>query len=250
MCEPFVVSTDVMPPAVLTRLLADLPPGNVAARAVLTGLPDEWGVTGTLLYLTADPGTLVAAGSAGVPADRLARIGKFSVRFPHPLTDAYRDLTAVAVVSEQIPSGWWGLPHNGDVGAPGARVVFLPLTSRGTGVGMWCLEQDVTCDWGISEHQVAQAYSGVLALWMMETYRPGREADEPKIAARLSTGVLTERQVEILLCLENGKSNSAIASDLGYAPATVKKDVQHVLAVLGVHDRQTAVSEARRRGVI
>ena len=51
---------------------------------------------------------------------------------------------------------------------------------------------------------------------------------------------LTEREREILQYLANGKSNKAIALELGISPDTVKLHVRHILSKLGLRSRVEA----------
>jgi DNA-binding NarL/FixJ family response regulator len=51
---------------------------------------------------------------------------------------------------------------------------------------------------------------------------------------------LTERELEVLLVLVRGKSNQAIAVDLGISPKTAGHHVQHVYQKAGVRSRAAA----------
>jgi DNA-binding NarL/FixJ family response regulator len=61
---------------------------------------------------------------------------------------------------------------------------------------------------------------------------------------------LTERELEVLALMAQGKSNKEIGTSIGRTEATVKVHVQHVLEKLGVSDRTEAVTLALRRGII
>lgn len=61
---------------------------------------------------------------------------------------------------------------------------------------------------------------------------------------------LTNRQVEVLCLLAEGKSNKAIARALNMAENTVRVHVSAVLAGLGVSSRTEAAVAARVRGII
>lgn len=65
-------------------------------------------------------------------------------------------------------------------------------------------------------------------------------ADEP----------LTERQVEVLALLANGKTNKEIARELDLSEKTVKAHITAVFRALGVVNRTQAAVEARKRGLI
>ena len=61
---------------------------------------------------------------------------------------------------------------------------------------------------------------------------------------------LTERQLEVLQLLAEGKSKSQIADELVLSPTTVRNHIAHVLANLGVHTRVQAVIAGARAGLI
>jgi two-component system, NarL family, response regulator LiaR len=81
----------------------------------------------------------------------------------------------------------------------------------------------------------------------------------PQVAARLlrevrtpekSVEVLTEREMEVLLALAQGRSNQEIARALHIAEQTVKTHVSHILAKLGVPSRTQAALYAIRMGLV
>ncbi len=61
---------------------------------------------------------------------------------------------------------------------------------------------------------------------------------------------LTQRQLEILRLLADGRSTHEIASQLYLSPTTVRNHVANLLAALGVHTRLQAVVEASKTGLL
>jgi DNA-binding NarL/FixJ family response regulator len=61
---------------------------------------------------------------------------------------------------------------------------------------------------------------------------------------------LTERELEILQLLAEGRGSKEIARELVISPKTVASHVQHVLTKLGAHSRAEAVAIAYREGVV
>jgi LuxR family transcriptional regulator, maltose regulon positive regulatory protein len=61
---------------------------------------------------------------------------------------------------------------------------------------------------------------------------------------------LTNRELEVLRLIADGKSNQRIAHDLVVALDTVKKHVSHVMGKLGAANRTEAVARARQLGLI
>jgi ATP/maltotriose-dependent transcriptional regulator MalT len=60
-------------------------------------------------------------------------------------------------------------------------------------------------------------------------------------------GVLTARELEILLLVARGLSNERIASSLHLAEGTVKRHLANVYQKMGVHSRGQASKEALLR---
>lgn len=84
--------------------------------------------------------------------------------------------------------------------------------------------------------------------------RAGRRAISPEAAERLAGRVaqreLSEREVEVLRLLAEGRSNKQIAKALGIADGTVKVHVANILDKLGVQGRSEAVAQGLRRGLV
>ncbi len=71
-----------------------------------------------------------------------------------------------------------------------------------------------------------------------------------KLAGRLTSEPLTERELAVLRQIVAGQSNKEIGAALGITEGTVKVHVNSLLGKLGVADRTQAVTEALRRGIV
>ncbi len=71
-----------------------------------------------------------------------------------------------------------------------------------------------------------------------------------KLAEHYSDELLTDREVEVLRHLMDGKRNRDIAEKLFIAEETVKAHMKHILTKLGANDRTQALAIALQRGVI
>jgi len=71
-----------------------------------------------------------------------------------------------------------------------------------------------------------------------------------KLAEHYSDELLSDREVEVLRHLGDGKRNRDIAEKLFIAEETVKAHMKHILTKLGANDRTHALAIALRRGVI
>ncbi|KOV65502.1 response regulator [Streptomyces sp. MMG1121] len=64
-----------------------------------------------------------------------------------------------------------------------------------------------------------------------------------------AVGMLTEREIQVLVLVARGLSNARIAADLGLSEATVKSRVNRILTRLGLENRVQAALFAHRAGL-
>lgn len=88
----------------------------------------------------------------------------------------------------------------------------------------------------------------------------GENVIEPKVAGKMMSSFrsesrkahndLTERELEVLICIGNGMTNQEISGKLYIGIKTVKTHVSNVLGKLGVHDRTQAAVYVHRNNLI
>jgi DNA-binding NarL/FixJ family response regulator len=85
----------------------------------------------------------------------------------------------------------------------------------------------------------------------------GRSPLAPGVASRLVERLrgdvdshVSEREIEILMLVAQGRSNREIARELHISDSTVKAHMLHIFDKLGVTDRTAAVTTALRQGII
>jgi len=71
-----------------------------------------------------------------------------------------------------------------------------------------------------------------------------------KLAERMATEQLTQREQEVLEQIVRGKSNKEIGAVLDISEATVKTHINNLLGKLGVEDRTQAATAAIQRGLV
>ena len=71
-----------------------------------------------------------------------------------------------------------------------------------------------------------------------------------KLAQRVSGETLSEREIDVLKLMAQGKSNKEIGSALFISEGTVKSHVKAIFAKMNVISRTEAVASATRRGLI
>jgi two-component system NarL family response regulator len=71
-----------------------------------------------------------------------------------------------------------------------------------------------------------------------------------RLAERMNTPALTDRETEVLRLIVGGNSNKEIAAALFISEATVKTHINSLLSKLGVSDRTQAATTALQRGIV
>ncbi len=129
---------------------------------------------------------------------------------------------------------------------PGARIVVLTIYDgdediyRGLHAGAkGYLLKDAPIDELLSA--IRKVYAG---------YRYVPPGVGEKLAQRLSSPQLSDREQEVLCLVASGKNNQAIATALGITEGTVKFHVNNLLSKLKVSDRTQATILALKRGIV
>jgi two-component system, NarL family, response regulator LiaR len=84
---------------------------------------------------------------------------------------------------------------------------------------------------------------------LAEEAGPGKPHSEPARAQR-APGSLTVRELEVLTLLATGQTNRQIARELHLSLSTVKRNLERIIAKLGVSDRTQAAVKALELGLI
>ena len=71
-----------------------------------------------------------------------------------------------------------------------------------------------------------------------------------KLAERMDTEDLTDRERDVLNMMARGTSTAALAAALQISEGTIKFHINHIFQKLGVNDRTQAIIMALRRGLI
>src|SRR5258706_41036 len=80
--------------------------------------------------------------------------------------------------------------------------------------------------------------------------QPAMPAVGARLAERVTSESLTDRELEVLRLMARGGTNDSLAAALGVRTGTVKWHVTHIMEKLGATDRTMAVSIALQRGII
>lgn len=116
-------------------------------------------------------------------------------------------------------------------------------------------DEDIYCgtEAGVKGYLLKNAEPDEL-LKAVRTVACGQKYIPPAVAAKLEMRFhnpeLSDRQLEVLRLITNGKSNQEIGATLYITEGTVKYHVNNILGKLGVHDRTQAAMLAVKRGMV
>lgn len=140
---------------------------------------------------------------------------------------------------------WQGFMDRFGIG----QVFSTPIFLQGTVIGAFGGITRAKREWTSLDFSALSGISAALGLWLTHPNTPGPTTDR---MMRRDVGLLhlTARQRDILELVEQGKSNTAVAMNLGYSVSTIKQELQRVMRSMGVADRQEAVMRARSLGLL
>ena len=96
-------------------------------------------------------------------------------------------------------------------------------------------------------------YTWIQSAWNRggnETLLEGTKESPPQVRNQALPDPLSNREIEILSLLAEGLRNKEIANQLFISLETVKKHVSHIIRKLNAHNRQEAVSNAFKSGIL
>ncbi len=156
-----------------------------------------------------------------------------------------------------------GLPRQDGIAAtqqikqalPDVRVVMLTShTAESEVIGALASGADAYCVKGTSVESlmaaIAAAQEGAsyldpqVARLVMDHLKP------PAASEHLTIGQLSQRELEVLTLMVEGRSNPEIAAELYLSPNTVKTHVRGIMNKLAVDDRVQAAVVALRAGIV
>jgi DNA-binding CsgD family transcriptional regulator len=243
--------------AYFLRFLAGNPEGDAAARAMVLGALAPFGTVGASVYAHDRDATLEMLGVYGVADEASSSYRAIPVAMPMPVCQAFVTLNPVVVASTRLLAEYPILqadPGLADLsslaGAENGQLVALPILNSGVAIGSVVLLQPDDHVWQPADWQYLDGVVAGLSMWMnnqrdilVDRWR--RSAPTAQREVRIS-----ERQREILELVGLDRTNGEIAKSLGYSVPTIKKDLQHLMKLLGTHDRRSTAGRAREIGLL
>ncbi len=186
---------------------------------------------GLVALLKTEPGMeVVGEASDGIEAVEQFRIHQPDVTLMDLRLPRMSGVGAIATIRQEFPSARIILLTTYD----GEEDIYRGLQAGAKGY----LLKDTSCD---------EILDAIRAVHQGQKYLPVTVGG--KLAERMESPQLSERECEVLRLLAQGKSNQEIAKALGITEGTVKFHLNKILPKLGVSDRTQAVIAAFRRGL-
>ena len=174
-----------------------------------------------------------------VPVVRCVATGEFGIDDMGTVTKKFPALAIDAAIWEDLG----GASRTG-------FLISVPLFASGITVGAFGFVSTQSRGFIESYEPIISSISSALALWMTHPRMHSYVSTAGFTGANTDSLHLSPRQLQILLLVEEGKSNAAIAHALGYSLSTVKQELQRTLHTLRVDGRQGAVARARELGLL
>lgn|GEM_PF-1175307 len=230
------------------------PDGNAAARscALLAGAPFQ--AAGARIDLERG-GILEMVGSFGYRPDRTSEYQQIALDLPMPMTKSFNQAQLVSLpmrdLSDLYPifRGPDGMSRFSDGPLHSEYLVCTPIHAGGIVIGVLTITHKLAINWvgQLKDHLDALAFS--LGLWSGLAAAHSRSTS-PRSSGTTSSDFLSQRQREILMLIALGLRNEQIGVQLGFSQATIKKEAQYLMKVLGATDRKTLVAVARETGLL
>ncbi|HWM13027.1 MAG TPA: response regulator transcription factor [Gaiellaceae bacterium] len=142
--------------------------------------------------------------------------------------------------------------------APLARVVVLTISADDEDVMNAVMAG--ACGYLLKDSSIDQLIAGIRAAAGGESLispqiaakllRRLRATSADEVAAETIRAELSDRELEVLRLIANGKDNAEIARELFISPKTVKNHISNILMKLQIHNRIQAAVYAVRSGIV
>jgi DNA-binding NarL/FixJ family response regulator len=142
--------------------------------------------------------------------------------------------------------------------APLTRVVVLTISDEDADVMDAILAG--ACGYLLKDSSIDELMAGIRAAWRGESLisptiaakvlqRVRATSAQPEIADAIRSE-LSDREIEVLKLIANGKDNALIAAELHISPKTVKNHISNILMKLQIDNRIQAAVYAVRSGIV
>jgi len=171
-----------------------------------------------------------------------------------------RDLAPDVVVMDLNMPGMGGVDATRHITsiAPLTRVVMLTISEEDSDVMDAILAG--ACGYLLKDSSIQDLMAGIRAAALGESLispniaakvlqRIRATSTQPEIASQIQAE-LSDREIEVLKLIANGKDNAVIAAELHISPKTVKNHISNILMKLQIDNRIQAAVYAVRSGIV
>jgi DNA-binding NarL/FixJ family response regulator len=171
-----------------------------------------------------------------------------------------RELAPDVVVMDLNMPGMGGVEATRHIAAiaPLTRVVVLTISDEDADVMDAILAG--ACGYLLKDASIDELMAGIRAAWRGESLisptiaakvlqRVRATSAQPEIADTIRSE-LSDREIEVLKLIANGKDNALIAAELHISPKTVKNHISNILMKLQIDNRIQAAVYAVRSGIV
>jgi DNA-binding NarL/FixJ family response regulator len=171
-----------------------------------------------------------------------------------------RDLAPDVVVMDLNMPGMSGVEATRHISsvAPLTRVLMLTISDQDNDVIDAILAG--ACGYLLKDSSIQELMAGIRAAAMGESLisptiaskvlqRVRASSTQPEIESTIRSE-LSEREIEVLKLIANGKDNAMIAAELHISPKTVKNHISNILMKLQIDNRIQAAVYAVRSGIV
>ncbi len=249
--------------AACVRLVADAVDAQTLVNSIARGPLHQLGVLQAALYIpttvaaTRGPTTLTLLGQYCIPGLE-APPGALTLTVPHPACAAF---TTHEVVDRRLDDADSAFPlltrYSEQLDALAyestqCRFIALPIDIQAVTQGVLTLLVSGGPDaWSWPEVELLRGAASLLAVWLRLTQLTNLVEASGMLRPQPGANVhLTERQHTILQALRDGKSNTSIATSLGFSISTVKQDISALQKMLGARNRHEVVRRAFAAGLL
>lgn len=241
----------------LLHLLAEYPSPQVTLRAIVQGPLQELGAWAGLMWIEREGYLEAVAGhNAGAVFDGL--YARIAVDADMPVPLCFREseviVTDVRSMGTVFPplaphqDTWNDFVPDGSI----CTLVQIPMVSRGVSLGVVGVACTEAFDLDTLTISFLDGIGAALGLWV--THPSTRLVhDGPSLMnGQQDTPVapLSQRQQQIVRLVHQGRSNGAIAVELGCSVSTVKQEIQRIQRAVQASDRAEAAARAIALGLL
>ena len=235
------------------RYLGSFPPPDRVVEALARGPLAHCGAATAMVWQAGDDDLLHGVGAYGLSREEVDRYWTIPLAIDLPVARAVREDRLLVDDARTLPRDYLdGLDAHvlgGLVDRTAASVlVDMPIVHAGRTIGAYGFAATRAWDPEGSGPTICAAVASALALWMTHP-RAGLDGVAPRPAREWSLA-FTSRQREVLLLVESGLSNPAIALALHVSESSVKADLAQVMRALRTSDRREAPRRARALGLL